>query len=131
MGSSVVSDLEREQVTKVTKEWTVAVAAGGRQEQNQPRISRRTRIRRETLLKAAARPWIGNTDAVATAVGRMIVTAFVVDGAEQLQDVKLLAAANVFIQRGSHRVLPGRVAAYATGLFDQLVVDCRELVGMV
>jgi len=60
---------------------------------------------------------------VAPAVGFVIMTELVVDGAERLQDVELLAASDVFLQRGSHIVVVGRMAADAAGFLEQFVVN--------
>jgi hypothetical protein len=53
----------------------------------------------------------------------VIVIELVVNGAEQLHDVELLAASDVFLQRGGYSVLHGRMAADAAGFLDQFVVN--------
>jgi len=63
------------------------------------------------------------TDVVQLAVQPVIVSRIEVQGVEEVEDCQLLAALDVFLERGGNSRLLGGVFADLTGFLDEVCVD--------
>jgi hypothetical protein len=53
----------------------------------------------------------------------VIVAGIKIDGAERVQNLQLLAPANILIERGIHRLFLGLVTTRPAGFLDELIVQ--------
>src|SRR5882672_8495726 len=59
----------------------------------------------------------------ASPFGLVIIAGIEIDSAERVQNLQLLAPANILIERGIHRLFLGLMAAGPAGFFDESIVQ--------